>query len=173
MNEISLHILDLLQNSTEAGADKIDLVVREDFQSSSLQVVVQDNGRGIPSEMLEQITDPFITSRSTRKVGLGLSLMQAAAESCGGYLKIASKLGEGTKVTVAFQLDHIDTPPLGNIAETVIVFLVGRKNLQFTYRHYRNGRRYEFVTTGKESFFDNPLELIKVREKLEVGLKNL
>lgn len=168
-----MHILDLLQNSTEAGADKIDLVVREDFQNNSLQVLVEDNGRGIPPEILGQITDPFVTSRSTRKVGLGLSLMQMAAESCNGYLKIASKVGEGTKVTVVFQLDHIDRPPLGNMAETVIVFLVGRRSLRFTYCHYRNEQQYEFVTTGKESFFDNPVELIKVREKLEVGLKNL
>ncbi|HSW35589.1 MAG TPA: ATP-binding protein [Candidatus Limnocylindrales bacterium] len=170
MHELSLHILDLLQNSFEAGANQVTLDIREDWHNNQLEIVVEDNGRGIPQEMIDQVTSPFVTSRSTRKFGLGLSLLRATAEGCGGRLKIDSGLGKGTRIVVTFQCDHIDLPPLGDIASTIIVFLTGRSGLRFMYRHSRDSRQFEFVTTGQEEFINSPVGLMRVKEDLQKGL---
>ncbi|MEW6660965.1 MAG: ATP-binding protein [Bacillota bacterium] len=173
MQELSLHVLDLLQNSAEAGANRVSLQILEDSQRDLLVIVVEDNGRGIQPEMLERVTDPFTTTRTTRKVGLGLALLKATAESCGGNLEISSQVGVGTRVLASFQLNHIDRPPLGDIAGTVMVFIAGRRDMVFSYRHCRDSRQYEFSSRGYEDLLGYPEFLLKMKETIEAGLKNL
>jgi len=173
MHELSLHVLDLLQNSAEAGASRVSLVVTEDTPQNLFTICVEDNGKGIGEEMLEKIADPFITTRTSRKVGLGLALLKATAESCGGTLEISSRPAVGTKVSASFQLNHIDLPPLGNIAATIMVFLTGRSGMIFSYRHRRDGKEYEFSSREDERLSDHPVFLIKVKETIEAGIKSL
>ncbi len=173
MHELSLHILDLLQNSAEAGASRVSLVVTEDTPQNLLAIYVEDNGKGIAEEMLEKIADPFTTTRTSRKVGLGLALLKATAESCGGNLEISSQPAVGTKVSASFRLDHIDLPPLGNIAATIMVFLTGRSGMVFSYRHCRDGKEYEFSSQGDKRLSEHPEFLIKVRGIIEAGIKSL
>ena len=100
MKELSLHILDITQNSIRAQAQLVKLVIVESPANNQLTIIIEDDGCGIPADRLLHITDPFVTTRTTRRVGLGLSLFKAAAEACGGYFEISSTVGVGTKVVV-------------------------------------------------------------------------
>ena len=115
MKEISLHILDIIQNSISAKAKVIQLTIFESTINNVLIVTIEDNGQGMEEDFLEKVTNPFITTRTTRKVGLGISLLKAAAERCGGSFHIDSQKGIGTKVEAIFQYNHIDRAPLGNM----------------------------------------------------------
>ncbi|HUU55064.1 MAG TPA: ATP-binding protein, partial [Armatimonadota bacterium] len=111
MKEISLHLLDLIENSVAAGAGRVDLDVRENQAEDTLQIVVIDDGRGIPADMLRTAADPFTTTRDTRKVGLGLPLLAAAAEQAAGRFEVTSEPGKGTTVRAEFRLTHVDRAP--------------------------------------------------------------
>lgn len=140
MVELALHILDIAENSVTAGARNVKISVTEDPAADRLRFVVQDDGRGMEREMLERITDPFVTSRTTRRVGLGLPFLKAAAEEANGSLTIYSLPGVGTGVTAEFQLSHIDRMPLGDLAATFLTLLIGFPDVHWTF-HYRAGAR--------------------------------
>jgi hypothetical protein len=135
MRELSLHILDILQNSVEAGATRVALTIDEDLAADRLTITVGDNGRGIPPEKLPKLFDPFYTTRSTRHVGLGLPLLKAAAERCNGDVTLASEVGSGTTLTVTFQHSHLDRAPLGDLTGTLLTFILGGTcDLRFVHR---------------------------------------
>lgn len=119
MREISLHILDIAENALRAGASEIEIVVALDESADRLTVEVSDNGRGIAPELLKRVEDPFVTSRTERKVGLGLPLLAAACERTGGDLTIHSALDSGTRVCATFGLRSIDRAPMGALRDTV------------------------------------------------------
>lgn len=123
MKELSLHLLDIAQNSISAGARHVDLRVEE--SGERLVLTVADDGRGMAPEFLAAVTDPFTTTRTTRKVGLGLPLLRLAAEQTGGSLAVESQEGKGTTVTAVFHTGHIDCPPLGDTAATVALLVQG------------------------------------------------
>lgn len=116
MREIALHILDIMQNSTAARASLIKVMILAEIETGVLEVVIEDNGCGMDSELLVRVTDPFSTTRTTRKVGLGIPLYKASAEQSGGSFGITSQKGVGTVVTARYMIDHIDRPPLGELA---------------------------------------------------------
>ena len=134
MKELSLHLLDVAKNSVAAGATWVDVSLDED-KDGRLTIVISDNGRGMSPEFLAQVTDPFTTTRTTRKVGLGLPLYRMAAEQTGGSLDIQSTLGKGTTVTAVFHRRHLDCPPLGDLAGTVALLIQGSPELDLHYRH--------------------------------------
>lgn len=138
MRELALHILDLLQNTVEAGARHVDLIVDENWPANRLRISVCDDGRGMDAATVARALDPFYTSRRTRHVGLGLPLLAAAAERAGGSLSIRSQPGAGTTVEAAFQLDHPDRQPLGNLADTLLAFLLAEQAPALHYVHTRD-----------------------------------
>lgn len=144
VRELSLHVLDIVQNSIAAGARTVDVTVSEDEASDLLTIEVVDDGAGIPSDILESVLDPFYTSRTTRKVGLGLPLFREAARAAGGDLDIESWPGRGTKVRATFRMSHIDRAPLGDMAETVALLVVCNPDVRFRYRHIRGARTFCF-----------------------------
>ncbi|MGI5838142.1 MAG: ATP-binding protein [bacterium] len=146
MRELSLHIIDILENSRTAGATRIDLAIRLDSAADRLTIRVTDNGRGMDAEMVRRATDPFVTTRTARKVGLGLPLLAAAASRCHGDLSIVSEPGKGTSVTALFQHSHIDRAPLGNIIDTVTVFISGNPEIAFILRYSVDGREMRLDT---------------------------
>lgn len=135
MRELSLHILDLVQNSLEAGASQVDLEIIEDTKMNRMSIRVSDNGCGMDEITQQRVTDPFVTSRTTRKIGLGLPLLDMTTKQCGGSLSISSSIGRGSVVEAVYQLSHLDRPPLGNIADTIQAIIIANSNLHFTYRH--------------------------------------
>jgi len=118
MEDLSLHILDIVQNSISAGASEICIAIIEIQEKNLLDLIIQDNGKGIKKELIDKITDPFYTSRKTRKVGIGLSLLKQNAEQTGGWLKVESIENYKTVVRAHFKIDSIDMIPEGNIALT-------------------------------------------------------
>lgn len=142
MTEISLNILDIAENSTRAGASLVSILVEADTVKDSMTVVIQDNGCGMTKEQIEHVTDPFFTTRTTRKVGLGVPFFKYAAESTGGSFSIKSHPGKGTVVTAVFGLSHIDRMPLGDISSTIHTLIVYHPDTDFCYTYRYNGREF-------------------------------
>ena len=134
MKELSLHLLDVAKNSVTAGAGHVEITLTED-EAGWLTAVIEDDGRVHAPEFLARVTDPFTTTRTTRKVGLGLPLYRMTAEQTGGSLDIQSEVGKGTTVTARFQRRHLDCPPLGDLAGTVALLIQGSPDIELTYRH--------------------------------------
>lgn len=135
MREISLHILDIVQNSVAANAERIEVDVCEDIENDKLTVRIKDDGCGMTQDFLRKVIDPFTTKRTTRKVGLGIPLFKAAAEATDGEFDIQSEVGKGTIVTAVFGFSHIDRQPLGDMAETMLGLFTSYENVNFLYRH--------------------------------------
>ncbi len=144
MKEIALHILDIVQNSIQAKADLIDIQIEENFKRNCITVKICDNGCGIPDYILPIVTDPYTTSRKTRKVGLGLALLKHHAEAAEGYLDIHSEKGKGTRIEALFTKDHIDRQPLGDIAGVIKILLVANPEIEFVYRHFTDMGEFKF-----------------------------
>jgi signal transduction histidine kinase len=145
MRELSLHILDAVENSVKAGATRVELVIEEDLAADRLNITIRDNGRGMSEEQVAHIFDPFFTTRKTRHVGLGIPLFKAAAERCNGDLTIASELGEGTVLDATFQHSHIDRAPLGDIVTTLLTIILFDSG-DLHYVHRVDERTFEFDT---------------------------
>ena len=137
MKEIALHILDIAQNSVAAGAAHVDITLAE--EGGDIALTIADDGRGMSPELLATVSDPFTTTRTTRKRGLGLPLLRLTAEQTGGGLAIESAVGKGTTVEARFRADHIDCPPVGDLAGTVTLLVQGAPELELVYTH-RVGR---------------------------------
>lgn len=135
MTEISLNILDVAENSTRAGATLISISVLADIAKDTLTVIISDNGCGMTPEQTAHVTDPFYTTRTTRKVGLGIPFFKYAAQSTGGSFQIQSQLGAGTTVTAVFCLSHIDRMPLGDINSTIHTLIVYHPDIDFFYTY--------------------------------------
>ncbi|MDQ7794351.1 MAG: ATP-binding protein [bacterium] len=178
MRELSLHVLDLIQNSVEAGASRVDIYVAEDSGVNRLTLRVTDDGKGMDPELLRQVLDPFVTTRQTRRMGLGLPLLEGAARQTGGSVAVTSVPGQGTTVTATFGLNHLDRAPLGDMAATVMVALAVNPELKLGYRHRREGSEIEFDTEiierqlGRVSWGD-PRVAAWTRETIRSGLTRL
>ncbi len=144
MREIALHLLDIAENSVAAGAKNIEITIEEDLQNDRLKAAVRDDGHGIDKELLAQVSDPFVTSRTTRKVGLGIPLLKAAAEACEGSMGITSALGQGTCVEVNFQRSHIDRMPLGDIAGTMLTLIIAYPETHWVFDYRGDGAEFLF-----------------------------
>ena len=161
MTEISLNILDVAENSTKAGATLVTITVEADFGADQLTVTIEDNGCGMTPEQVERVTDPFFTSRTTRKVGLGVPFFKYAAESTGGSFRIDSTVGVGTTVTATFTLSHIDRMPLGDISTTIHTLVVYHPETDFVYSYRYNDKSFtmdtrEFKEILGDISFDTP-----------------
>jgi anti-sigma regulatory factor (Ser/Thr protein kinase) len=135
VEELSLHILDLVENCISAGAKCVEIRVRENWQEDLLLIEITDDGSGMSEGVLKTARDPFFTTRTTRRVGLGLPLFEQAARMAGGEVEIESRPGAGTKVTGVFKYRHLDRQPLGDIAGTLLSLVVGNPQTEFVYFH--------------------------------------
>ena len=168
MRELSLHILDLVENSLEAGATRITLEIVEDHAANLLTITVEDNGRGMDAQTAQRVTDPFFTTRTTRRIGLGIPLLKAAARRCEGDLLLTSRLGKGTRVEVTFEWDHIDRAPMGDIKSTLLSIVLFRTQADLCYRHSVDDRVFGFDTAEiREQLGDVPLSHPAIREWLD------
>ena len=178
MQDFSLHILDIAENSIGAGAKRIEIKIVEDINKDVLTIEIKDDGKGMSEEMVNKVLDPFVTTRTTRRVGLGLSLFAQAARACNGEVHIESELNKGTRLLGTFQLSHIDLKPWGSMVDTLITLIVGNPEIDFFYQHKKDGFEYTLDTEmvkkelGEVPIF-NP-EVIKVlRDDLKNNLNQL
>ncbi len=176
MRELALHILDIAENSISANADEIKIIVEENLELDLLRIFVQDNGKGMDPEKLAKVIDPFVTSRTTRKVGLGIPFFKAAAEACDGTFNIQSTPGEGTIINVSFKHSHIDRMPLGNISSTLQTLIIGTPNIHWIFEYYFNGNSFVFDDKPIKQTLDGvplsePAVMKFIREMLENGIQ--
>lgn len=173
MKTIADHILDICQNSIRAKAKLIEIIISEDINADLYTVVIRDDGKGMDEETSRKATDAFFTSRKTRKVGLGLALLKQNAEQTGGSLQLVSSPGNGTEVKVSFSLGHIDRLPAGNLAETLVLMMIGNEKLIFSYSHSTSSGSFRFSSSDiKNIFGDIPLKTKEVREAVEAFITN-
>lgn len=149
MRDLSLHILDIMQNSSAAKASLIKVSILVKLETGMLKVVIEDNGCGMDRELLASVTDPFSTTRTTRKVGLGIPLLKASAEQSGGSFNITSQKGVGTVVTADYVIDHIDRPPLGDMAGIITDMAAANSKIEIRLR----------LECGSKQFIFNSLEV--------------
>jgi len=135
MENISLHILDIVENSIRARAKMVSISIEEDDAGDLLTIKIEDDGHGMDEEMLCKVLDPFATTRTTRRVGLGLSLLAESARQTGGELTIRSSVGQGTIVKALFHSRNIDMKPLGDMINTLMTLVIGNPQVEFLYRH--------------------------------------
>jgi anti-sigma regulatory factor (Ser/Thr protein kinase) len=143
MKTISEHVLDIVQNSGRAKATLIEIIVEEDKINNLYTLIITDNGCGMSPGVLNQAANPFFTSRKTRKVGLGLSLLKQNAEKAGGSFSVESSLGEGTTVKAVFQHSHIDRPPLGDIWNAWYFTVLSHNSIRITYEHRTGAGKFK------------------------------
>lgn len=178
MLELSLHILDIMNNSVKAGASLIGVTIDENLANNLLTIEISDNGSGMDEDFVKSVTDPFRTTRTTRKVGMGLSLFKAAAEATGGHLAISSQKGKGTVVTTVFVHNHIDRQPLGDMAESLITVLSGNPSIDICYRHRINEREFSLNTQEVRQILgdvelSSPEVILWLTDYIKEGLKEI
>jgi hypothetical protein len=148
MKSIAYHLLDIVQNSLRAGATLVEITLNEDAGKDLLSLQVSDNGKGMDPRALSRATDPYYTSRKSRKVGLGLPLLKQNAEQTGGHFDLASTPGSGTTLCARFVRGHLDLPARGDIPGTIHQLMVANPGKDFVYRHTFNG--LNFVLDSRE-----------------------
>lgn len=145
MNDLSLHALDVAQNSVSAGAKSVRIAMI-DRAGGMRTFSIEDDGCGMDEDFLRAVTSPFTTSRKTRKVGLGIPLLKMAAEMAGGGLSIESAPGRGTRLTATFDTHNIDCPPLGDMGGTMLLLIQQRPDIRFVYDRQAPGGRFTLDT---------------------------
>jgi hypothetical protein len=178
VRELSLHILDVAENALTAGAGLISIEVAESAPKDRLRITIRDNGRGMPPEKIRNIDDPFVTTRTTRRVGLGLSLLAAAARRCDGDIRVNAAPGKGTTVRATFRLSHIDRAPLGDIAATLGMLIMGNPHVDFVYIHRLDDRDFTLDTRELKRELEgvdlsDPVVASHLTESIRRSLKDL
>lgn len=168
MRELSLNILDVAQNSITAGASLITVEIVENPKDKTLLVGIYDNGKGMSEEQVKSVIDPFFTTRTTRKVGMGVPLFKMAAEQTGGKFEIKSQLSVGTEVRAYFKTDSVDFTPLGDVTSTVVMLVTMNTDRDFIYHHKVSDDEFTLDTREiKVILGDVPLDTFEVSEWLK------
>lgn len=158
MRELSLNVLDIAQNSISANASLVEIELIESTENHDLLIGIYDNGEGMTPKQTESVLDPFFTTRTTRKVGMGIPLFKFAAEMTGGRLEIESEVGVGTKVRAYFKTDHLDFTPVGDMTSTMISLITMNLHIDFLYRRKIDEKEFTVDTRQlKEILGDVPL----------------
>jgi len=159
LHDLSLHLLDILGNSVRARARHVGTTVRADPASGFLEVRIEDDGCGMDAKLLSEVADPYRTTRSTRRIGLGVPLFKEAAEAAGGTFRIESAPGAGTRLAATFRIGSIDRIPLGELGATFSVLVRTNPDMEFALTLAADGRRFELSTEEiRETLGDVPVD---------------
>lgn len=156
LDDLSKHVLDIAENSVAAGARRVTVTLQERDAAGWLVLSVEDDGCGMDPDMAARVTDPFVTSRTTRRVGLGIPFLKQVAELCEGGLELRSVRGEGTVVTARFRGDAVDCPPVGDLPATVVTLLAGCPDLAWTFRFLRGDALFEVSRDALVEVLEDP-----------------
>lgn len=177
MRELSLNVMDIAQNSVVAGATLTTIRVIE--QGDQLRIEICDNGKGMTKEQVENVADPFYTTRTTRKVGLGVPLFKMQAEMTGGTFEIRSELGKGTEVCATFDLSHVDMIPIGDMESTILLLITCNPDADFVYYRRKGEKSYTLDTRelrqvlGGDVPLNTPDVTVWIKEFLEENLESI
>ncbi|MCU0576766.1 MAG: ATP-binding protein [Desulfobacterota bacterium] len=178
MLELALHVLDIAENSSRAEASLVEITIVEDLADDDFSLEIRDNGHGMDEQTLQRALDPFYTTKKVRRIGLGLPMLKQAALSTGGSFSLQSAPGTGTVVHAGFKHSHIDRQPLGDIAGSITALILGNPDIDFVYRHIKDGREYVMDTREiREGLGQLPLNTMAVlnliRDNIREGLEEL
>jgi anti-sigma regulatory factor (Ser/Thr protein kinase) len=163
MKELSLHILDIANNSIRAGAEYIFILVEEAIVQNQFKITIQDNGMGMSKEMVSLIKDPFCTTRKLRRIGLGIPLFYQTCKASNGDLIIESEQRKGTKVMARMEYNHMDRPPLGDIASTIIGLITSYKEKNIEYEHWVNDKSFGISSKAIKNILGEDLDFYQVQ----------
>ena len=173
MKDISLHLMDIVQNSIVAEADRITINMKIFDKPEKLLIEIIDNGRGMDQEFLKKVTDPFKTSRTTREVGLGIPLIKQSAEMAGGEFSLQSEPSKGTKLNASFEINHIDRIPLGDIPETIRLLIMANPNISWVIQFSSHNNDFLLNTDEIKQQLDGvPIEYTNVLEWIQNTISN-
>ena len=171
MKELSMHIMDIVQNSVRAGAKHVTVEITEDAPKKMISFSIKDDGCGMTKEFVEKLCDPFTTSRNTRKVGLGIPMLMQTCEQCGGKLIIESAVNKGTFIKAEMHSDNIDLPPMGNIEESVYLLILMDPGVVYTFIYNFNDKQYVLdMAEVLEILGDVPLDSPDISEWLKSNI---
>lgn len=175
MTELSLTVLDIANNSVSAGADTVEIDISINKAKDLMILQVKDNGKGIPKEIIDKVTQPFYTTRKTRKVGMGLPLLKQLCEQCEGSLTLESH--NGTTITAVLRLSSVDRPPLGNMGESIITLIHSDSNIRFIFRYSFDDKSYELDTKEVKKIVGNDITshqiLVYLSEMINENINNI
>lgn len=176
IKELSLNILDIAMNSVKAKADTVHINLTE--TEDTFKIEIEDNGTGMTKEIYESVTDPFCTTRTTRKVGMGIPLLKLSAEQTGGYFEIQTKHEDdfpdehGTKTTALFYKNHMDFTPLGDIVSSLVTLIQGNDEINWNFVHSFGEKEVRLHTEElKQILGDIPLSSYEVINWISEYLK--
>ncbi len=175
MKDISLHILDIMENSVRGGASRIEVNIKVSDDNHLLIIQIIDNGRGMDQETVAHVNDPFFSTRSTRKIGMGLSLFQQQAEQTGGEFKIKSEQAKGTEVDASFVLNNIDRQPLGDVAGVIVNLSASYPDIDVVFDVSTSAGNYHFSSYEISKILgavplNNPDIMLSLKEIIETSL---
>ncbi len=159
MDDICAHITDIVANSISAGAGHISVKIEKSRDRNVLFLKITDNGKGMDKDTARKVVDPFYSTKTGRKVGLGIPLLKGTAETCGGVFALTSNEGAGTEIKVSFQLDHPDLPPLGKIKDTILILSLSNPEINFSFE----------LKTDEKDFIFNTEEIKTILDGLPIG----
>ena len=172
MAEISLHLMDLIENSISAGASMVELYIYQNRKKDFMIITIIDNGKGMSDDVIERAQDPLFSTKEGKNWGLGIPLFKQTAEMCDGFFRINSIENRFTKVEVGMKLSHIDRPPMGDLVGTIISVILGHPDLDFSLFLDVDGAKYNFSTKEvREVLGEVPLISPEVIKYLEKDLK--
>lgn len=178
MPDLATHLLEIIQNSIAAGARNVCIRVLESLVSNTIVMEVTDDGKGMSEETVRSVTDPFTTSRTTRKVGLGTSFLKGLTDACDGSLSIESEIGKGTKVTAEVRRDHIDLPGMGDFGEMIMICIQGAEECDIRFEYGIDENRFLFDTAEVKEMLEGvsiaePEILIWIRGYINEGIERV
>jgi hypothetical protein len=178
MRDLSLHILDIAENSIAAKATRIEIRLEEKRELNRFVLEIRDDGTGMDKDMLNRVLDPFMTTKTTRRFGLGLPLLAQAARAANGRLTVESEPGRGTCVRADFELDHIDLKPLGDIPQTLAILIMGYPEVDIVYLHKAGPSQYELDTRKIKAELDgvpiqSPDVIAVIKQDIKEGLEEI
>ncbi len=176
MDELCSHIMDIAANSVTAKAQNILISLTKDSATSRLTLQIKDDGIGMDEEMAYKVQDPFFSTKTGKKVGLGIPLLKGTAETTGGSFRLTSRVGEGTEIYVSFDLYHPDLPPLGNLKDTILVLAIGNPDTDFMFRITSDGNEFVLDTREVKNLLDgipinNPEVITFLTKYLDENMK--
>ncbi len=167
MDDLSLHIMDIIENSVRAEATDISLIIAVHTKDNVLNIDITDNGKGMDEEEIKKCVDPFYTTKESKKTGLGIALLKQSSEEADGTFLLSSEKGMGTKISATFQYDHIDRRPLGDISKTFYVLIAAYPQVNFFFVYKKNNKSFEVDTAEiKKELEDIPINAPDVLKTL-------
>lgn len=176
MQEIAMNILDIAYNSIKAKANLIEIIIHDSSKLNIINIQIIDNGKGMDEQTVKNVTNPFYTTRTTRKVGLGVPMFKENIEATGGTFKIESEVGKGTIVTGEFVKDHLDTPPMGNIVDTIITLIQADDKIDYLFKYTKDESNFILDTKEVKKILDGvpinqPEIIIWLKDYIKEGLQ--